>query len=170
MSKKIAAATELRIMSVSGQAIIKAHKAELVSALRDNAALIRVLVAEPHSQFVKDVEEAESANRRGQVSLEIEQVEALLREYRAEAVASGQVQGRMGSVWMGHFTTHLRASLLVCDDKWCWYTPSLPPKRSVETFSLELVASPSGLLNDCISHFDTVWNLMKAAHRTRELQ
>lgn len=156
-------------MAVSGQAIIKAHKSELVSAL-ESSALIRVLVAEPLSQFVKDVEEAESASRRGQISPEIVQIDALLREYLSEAKASGRAKGSIGQIWVGHFTTHLRASILVCDDQWCWYTPNIPPKRAVETVSLELIATPAGLLNDCIFHFDRTWSLMETAQRTRELR
>jgi hypothetical protein len=170
MSEKIAAASVLRIMAVSGQSLIKGHKEELVAALRDRSAVIQVLVAEPYSQFVDDVEKTESMDRVGQISPEITQTDALLREYLAEARESTKGKKQIGRVLVGNFTTHLRASILVCDDQWCWYKPNIPPKRAVETFSLELIEQPSGLLRDCIIHFERIWKLMEDAGRTRELK
>ena len=160
MSERIAAARNIRIMAVSAQTVIKGNRDAIVSALRDKAASIQVLLARPNSKFVKDVERVESPTRSGHISNEILQTKALLEEYLIKAKESADSSVNIGTVEVRHYSSHLRASILVCDDQWCWYTPNLPPKRSIETFSLELAPAASGLINDCISHFDRVWDLM----------
>lgn len=169
MTQRLMAARTIRIISVSGQALIKAHKSELVKALKNNSAIIKVLIAEPDSEFVMDVEITESKSRRGQISPEIFQVEALLLEYLKEARDDNTQQLQCGRIELGHYTTHLRNSITICDDQWAWFTPNLPPKRSIETVSFELNSKPDGLLVDCLIHFDRVWELAQRAKKVRIL-
>lgn len=165
---RVAEARKIRIMAVSGSALVKAAKSEIAAALKDQRALIRVLVAEPNSQFVSDVESAESPHRAGQISREIETVKRLLYEFVAEA-SSGTTTGEIGRVEFGYFTTQLRSSLILCDDNWGWLTLNLPPKRAVQTVSFELYRVDNGLILDCIHHFDKSWELAEQRGECAEI-
>lgn len=167
-TQQMANARNVRIMAVSANALIKNRKSEIVNALRKQRALIRVLLAEPDSQFVSDVEETESPYRVGQISAEIRNVERLLSEYVEEA-ASGRRVEEIGKVEIGYYTTHLRSSLILCDESWGWLTLNLPPKRAVQSVSLELSQANRGLLKDCIRHFDRCWEIAEQHGRVLKI-
>ena len=166
--QQMASARSIRIMAVSANALIKNRKNEIVNALRGQRALIRVLLAEPGSQFVSDVEETESPYRVGQIGPEIRNVERLLSEYVEEA-ASGRRIEEVGKVEIGYYTTHLRSPLILCDESWGWLTLNLPPKRAVQSVSLELSQANHGLLEDCIRHFDRCWEIAEQRGRVLKI-
>jgi len=154
---QMANASTIRIMAVSGNTIVKLRKDEIIHALRNKRADIRLLIAQPGSVFVSDVEAAESTYRIGQISPEIISVKQLLYEYWREAL-NGRKPESIGKIYIGHYSTHLRVSLIICDDAWGWATLNLPPKRAVQSVSLELVQTPNGLLKDAINHFEACWD------------
>ena len=157
-TQQMTSARDIRIMAVSAISLIRNRKNEIINALHEQRALIRVLLAEPDSQFVSDVEETESRYRAGQISPEIRNVERLLTEYVEEA-AFGKRAGEVGKVEIGYYTTSLRSSLILCDESWGWLTLNLPPQRAVQSVSLELSHAANGLLSDCINHFDKCWEI-----------
>jgi hypothetical protein len=159
LSAYLIAAKKIRVMSVSGQMLIRSRKTQFMEAISSGAD-IKILIATPLSQLVVDIEEAESQHRSGEISSEIYQVKKLLREYVDEAAKkmSGEALNRYSpKIYLGHFGTHLRASIIMCDDKWTLLTLNLPPKRSVETVSFELVDCNNGLMRDVVCHFDKAW-------------
>lgn len=156
----MANAKNIRIMAVSANALIRLRKKDIINALREQRAFIRILLAQPNLQFVSDVEETESPHRLGKISDEIYGVEGLLSEYVEEAM-SGRSTEEVGKVKIGYYTTHLRSSLILCDDSWGWLTLNLPPKRAVQSPSLELSHVDKGLLEDCIKHFDRCWKIVE---------
>ncbi|MCJ7457170.1 hypothetical protein MUP07_10610 [Candidatus Bathyarchaeota archaeon] len=170
MSRHIEKSRIIRIMAVSAQSLIKSHKRAIVTSLRDNSAHVMILLATPRSEFVADLEKSESSSRMGQISPEIEQVERLLSECAQEASAARQ-HGTVGAVDIGHYRTHLRCSLVLCDDSWGWITLNLAPKRAVELVSFELcsMTTGTGLLADCTAHFDRVWSLIQAENGVRRI-
>jgi len=157
---QMAQAKNIRIMAVSANALIKQRKNEIISALREHRSFIRVLLAQPNSQFVLDVEESESVHRIGQISPEIDNVKKLLSEYVEEAATGKRIE-EIGEIKIGYYSTSLRSSLILCDDSWGWVTLNLPPKRAVQSASLELFHVDGGLLNDCIKHFDRCWEIVE---------
>lgn len=146
----------LRIMAVSAHALVFKRKSEIVTALA-NGVNLRVLIAMPDSQFVKDIERVESAARAGRITQEIVSVEMLLSEYLADA--GKKATGAVGTVMLGHYSTDLRCSIVLCGNKWGWLTLNLPPARAVETCSFELEVVPNGLLATAEKHFEQVWKL-----------
>lgn len=156
----------LRILVVSGRALIFGRKEAIVDALA-NGANLQILLATPHSQFVRDIESAESPQRQGEISREIASVEKLLTEYVGEA--KKKAVGAAGSVSVGYYSTELRCSLILCDTEWGWLTINLPPRRAVETCSFELRAVNEGLLAAANSHFDRVWQMTCQANRVRTI-
>ena len=165
---QMANAKNIRIMAVSGNAVIKSRKSEIISALRNQKAFIRILLAQPNSQFVSDVESAESLHRMGQISPEISGVEKLLHEYVAEA-ASGKGAEEIGKVKIGHYSTQLRTSLILCDESWGWLTLNLAPKRAMQCVSLELSRVDNGLMVDCINHFDKCWEIVEQRNQAFQI-
>lgn len=165
---RMASARNIRIMAVSANTLIKNSRNEIINALREQRALIRVLLADPDSQFVSDVEETESPHRVGQIGPEIRNVERLLLEYLEEA-SSGRRVEEVGKIKIGYYTTHLRSSLILCDETWGWLTLNLPPKRAVQSVSLELSQVGNGLLEDCIKHFDRCWEIAEQHGRARQI-
>jgi hypothetical protein len=167
-SEHIAKARTIKIIAVSAQTLIKQHKQEIVDALCSQNAEVSVLLAQPNSVFVRDVEESESDSRVGQISPEIEQTKNLLLEYLKDAAS--KAKKKTGMVQIGHYGTHLRCSLVLCDDKWGLLTLNLPPKRAVETVSFELTSTPEGLLIDCLNHFNRTWEWAKKMNQVQELK
>lgn len=157
------------IMAVSGEGLVKSFKDEIIYALRENCANVRVLLSEPTSEFMSDVEEAESRERIGHISPEIRKVESLLAEYLAEAKTTAEKNIIVGQVQLGYYRTHLRSSIVLCDNSWGWFTLNLPPKRAVQSPSFELGYSESSLLKTSSQHFERVWDLMKSSNRIKEI-
>ncbi|TON29399.1 hypothetical protein CGH59_23965, partial [Vibrio parahaemolyticus] len=59
-SKVLSSSKRVKFMAVSGEGFIKAYKEQIIKALVDNKAVIKVLLATPDSKFVNDVENVES--------------------------------------------------------------------------------------------------------------
>ena len=85
LSDRIKAARTVRIMAVSAESLIRGQKMALVKAIADRGAHVRVLIADPRSSFVQDVEDAEPGDRRGAISAEIVQARGLLSGFVTEA-------------------------------------------------------------------------------------
>jgi hypothetical protein len=169
LSEHVASAREIRIMAVSGQALIKLHKPEkIVSALSKNATL-QVLLASPHSEFLRDVEDSEGPSRSGQISPEIDQVWRLLAEYLTEATSKAGLGRQVGEVHIGYHSTLLRSSLILCDRDWGWLTLNLPPIRAVQSTSFELIEKPGSLLANCQKHFDRSYEIAKSRNSVRSV-
>jgi hypothetical protein len=165
---RLSQAAHIAIMAVSGQHFVKAHKEEIIEALVKQRATIRVLIGEPVSPFVRDVEVAESPSRIGQISSEIEQTERLLTEYLTDSSNRAGIRG-VGQISLGYYSTHLRASMILCDKSWGWLTLNLPPKRALEMMSLELCPAESGLFEMASTHFDQTWKWAVANQRVKRI-
>ncbi len=164
MGERIAQSQSIAIMSTSATRVIEIQKTYLVEALANGCA-IRLLVPELQSVFLQDVEQSESKDAyREPISDEIMKVRRRLREAIGEArrLSSRHYKAdRLGSVHVGYFTTHLRSTMILCDDKWGWLTVTLPPARAPQTPSFELSnAGQHTLLEACILHFDRTWEVV----------
>lgn len=169
MRAAIRGSKSVSIMAVSAESLIKSLKDEIIYALRENSVNIRVLLATPHSQFVSDVEETESIERIGHITPEITKVESLLKEYLSDAKANANANTVVGQIWLGNYSTHLRSSMVLCDNFWGWFTLNLPPRRAVQSPSFELEYGEGSLFKICSQHFDRVWELMKSSDKTNEI-
>jgi uncharacterized protein DUF4062 len=163
MSERIAQARNIAIMSTSATRIIEIQKTYLVEALSRDCN-VRVLVPELEGMFLDDVEESESEDaRRESISNEIRAVRTRLSEAKGEAsrLSARLHKGDKCSVRLGYFTTHLRSTMILCDDEWGWLTITLPPARAPQTPSFELNnKGRHTLLEACIRHFDRTWAIV----------
>jgi hypothetical protein len=172
MPENLARARIVRIMSTSAVRLLEIYKQSFVTVLRSGGH-IKVLLPDPQGSFVSDVEESESAyGPRGvKISDEITVVRNRLLEILGEADTSsaGQQPRSPGAVEIGYFTTHLRSTLVLCDDHWGWLTLTLPPARAPETASLVLNGGDRSLLSVCVRHFDRTWDVVASRGGTELL-
>jgi Domain of unknown function (DUF4062) len=172
MSERIAHAHEIAIMSTSAARIIEIQKSYLVEALT-HGCTVRVLVPELTSTFLTDVEESESEDTyREPISDEIVKVERRLREAISEArrmsVRNGI--GTVGEVHIGYFSTHLRSTMILCDNAWGWLTITLPPARAPQTPSFELNnKGRNTVLAACWRHFNRTWTIVQERNRVKNI-
>lgn len=163
LSTKISSSRTVRIMSTSATRLLEIQKPYLMRCVAQGGDL-RILVPMPEAEFLKDVDEVEGRNPEDSIANEVRQAPRRLDEIRelAEDRASRSGQ-QLGTLSLGHFSTHLRSTLVVCDELWGWLTVTLPPARAAETASFELVGgSLNPLLDDCIRHFDRTWDIVSA--------
>ena len=173
MGERLAQAQSIAIMSTSATRVIEIQKTYLVEALSKGCA-IRLLVPELQSSFLQDVEQSESEDiYREPISEEIIKVRRRLREAVGEARRLSdrrQSTSGIGGVRIGYFSTHLRSTMILCDDEWGWLTVTLPPARAPQTPSFEL--SDSGqhtLLEACLRHFERTWAIVSGRGKIEDI-
>lgn len=155
----VASSRTVRIMQTTGIGLTKQLKQEMVTVLEHPNARIKVLIAKSEGDFIKEVEQVEGRSRMGNIVPEVRSVEGILAECVEEA--KNKYAGKdIGKIFIGHYNTQFRTSLLICDNLWCWMTLILPPKRAPLSLSYELVRSNTPLIDDCICHFDRVWEIV----------
>lgn len=163
LAAKLSASDTIRILATSGARLFENHRRDVLTAATRGAA-VRVLVPLPKSEFVKDVDDAESAyvDRGTKIDQEIRDTELRLTDIVAEAAERNTNSDgilRPIDVQIAYFTTHLRTTYTICDDTWAWMTITLPPERAVQSPSLELTKSGgSPLIDLCIRNFDRAWH------------
>ena len=96
-----------------------------------------------------------------------DRLRAMLTQSLGERATTPDIGPPRPRIQVGHFTTQLRCTMVLCDDTWGWLTLTLPPMRSVEAASFELV--PGSLLTACITHFSAIWDTVKERHRVRRV-
>lgn len=176
MEANIELSKEIRFITTSGTRFLDAYKRSISKAIAKGAS-IKILVPKPDSIFVQDVGESEREGKGGkerqeEISQEIREVERRLAEYLQEAkrLASTSPQG-LGKVYVGYYTTHLRSTIILCDDRWAWLTITLPPLRASESLSFEIShAGEDSILNGCLRHFDRTWSIIEARNDVKSLE
>jgi len=150
ISNKLRKAKEIKIIALSARSFFHNYGSFIIEALIKKNAIIKVLIAKEYSGTVEDVESIESEYRKGHISQEIESTIDQLKEILVRAKGKGRI-------WYGQYRTLIRNSITICDNNWGWMTIIYPPKRAVESLTLEL--GPGKLLEDCKIHFDKIWKL-----------
>ena len=73
-------------------------------------------------------------------------------------------------IYIGHFNTDLRSSILICDNTFGWLTLNLPPARAIQTLSFELIEGKDSLLTTANEHFDRIWDICTLRGTVTELK
>jgi hypothetical protein len=145
----------IKIISCSALIFLRTREDKLAKALENNAR-ISIIIASPNSDFIKDTEAIESRNH-GEIDSEIDQVKSLLSNLKQEVLKNTNNQST-GVVNIKHFRAQYRLPLIIIDDSVAWLTITLPPKKSTQSPSLLIRNVESGLLNNCVHHFDELWS------------
>jgi hypothetical protein len=176
LGSSLESSRDIAILSTSAERLVTIQKPYIVRALA-RGGRFRLLVPEMDGRFLADVEEVESKHqRRESITEEIVRVKRRLGEAVNEAYDRVQLHGKskdtlIGSVHVGHFSSHLRSTLILCDSSWGWLTITLPPARAPETPSLELMdAGENSLINACWRHFDRIWEVAESRGDVEEIK
>jgi hypothetical protein len=161
MRENLGTAQKIRTINTTGVRFFERYEHKLVDALK-NGCSIQVLVPKPGSEFLFDVTESESKSvARDTIDSEIGIIRSRLIEALSEATEAADSATGLGTIWLGYFTTHLRSSIVLCDEDWGWLTLVLPPRRAVGSISFELKDSgEAALIKQCITHFDRIWEIV----------
>lgn len=147
----------VKILSNSAKTYLVHYAAEAWPVLLDSHEVkIRVLIAREGTAFIEEAAKMESINshRDDPISPSIVEVKHFLAEQARKS-------NRRDFIEVRQFHTQIRANLIIIDDRWCWYTPHLPPVSPMNSFAFELTETEPGqgksLLRACIEHFQVIW-------------
>jgi hypothetical protein len=148
----------IRIMAVSANRLLIYIQDELIDVLAKNhRARVMVLVAAPGSDFVNELEEIEAPREiiSDEINTSIKKTEAIVDAAQAKAEKKGK---KAGTLEIRSTKTLIRSAITIINEEWGCLSLYLPPRHTENSTSLELVNSrKQSLLNDCINHFDAVW-------------
>lgn len=140
---------DIRIIALSARNFFYNFSSFIIEALIKNNAIVKLLIAQENSETVEDVETIENY-RKGIISDNIVFTKDQLKKMCIEANGNGKI-------WFGQYRTLIRNSIIICDKNWGWLTLSYPPKKAIESITLEL--GPGKLLEDCLIHFNKISKL-----------
>ncbi len=156
----IEGAKTIDIIRTSGPTFFRELRIPFMTALQ-NGALMRVILATPNSEYIKDVEIMQRTDPNYQY------VNNISEELIQSEINLGNISN--GNIFLGHFQTQFRANILILDQKKAFYTPVLPPPKLSEDTVTFCLAS-GHLLTDCIVHFNTVYNMLVAQNKIRKIE
>jgi hypothetical protein len=152
---RLRSASQVDMIATTGLRFLQIHKQALIEVLRNNGH-IRVLVAKPRSQFLRDVRDMESSpsRRRADLGSEVEMAYQTLQEMREETPR--------GQILMGRYGTHMRSSIILIDRRVAWINLVLPPKRAVETPGLYVQDDQDGRKYTALAveHLARIWDVL----------
>ena len=92
---------------------------------------MRVILATPNSEYIKDVEIMQRTDPNYQY------VNNISEELIQSEINLGNISN--GNIFLGHFQTQFRANILILDQKKAFYTPVLPPPPNYRRIRLPFV-------------------------------
>lgn len=171
IKEKLSKIEELKIIAVSGTNMLKSLESDLVTLLTQNHAEIKILVGNPYSDFIKDVEACESYDpilqsntglRADMISQEIEHAIKNINICIEKAISKQKKEnkGVMGKLVLKHFNTQMRSSIIIINDEWAWLTLNLPPAKALNSLSIEFYRrDKDSYINDIVKHFNALFQL-----------
>lgn len=150
LCEKIENARSIKIFTTTGNSLFHSYTSCFAKMLRNNGNL-QVLMPNPESEFLRDVDLLESRGKENSVSKEfhstIENLGMIWREANSTPCST------LGKIQIACSRTMLRQTEIICIDKenendiddkkqiWCWVTVTMPPKRaSGDSLSIECQA------------------------------
>ena len=170
LKRLIASAKNVKVMFTSGVTFLGNHHDDLRTCVV-NGGEVTVLLASPNSPFVFDLEQLEGRDAISPISSEIKQSVARLKRIVREATKLVLASTAVGSIKYGYYRTHLRLSLIIIDDRYCYAILCYSPKRTSEALAFlfdvnEATDHPVG--RHIIEHFDAVHRLIESGGRMKD--
>lgn len=173
---KIENAKHVKVFQTTGSNFFKGHVTQLSKMLR-NGGTLQVLLPNPESEFLHDVDLVEGRSANNSISQEFSQTIDYIREIWKNATAN--FCNTAGKILIGCARTMLRQTEIICIDKdnesdkndkqiWCWVTVTMPPKRAAaNSLSIECqtIEQGDGSLADLTNtNFNRCWEESKKAN------
>jgi len=154
LKKRLKKAKNIKMISTSGLIFFRTCEEEIISALENNAR-ISLILSRSDSAFNEETEIIES-RPKGEIKDELKQVSTILSRFTLEANKRTKNQ-TTGIINIKYFNTHLRLPMILINDEYLWLTITLPPQRSAQSHSLEIIKKDSSLISSCNKHFEELW-------------
>lgn len=154
-------ARKIQILAVNVEMLLRNRPVAIKEALKQGAE-IQVLIATKDSELVKEMEAIEIGDGRDPNSRSIPKC---IDESRGELISLYKEvtkelptlsHGRVGKIMLGHFNTHYRESMIICDQNWVWWTPHLNPARGADRPTFVAEGADSQFVRLCVRHFEAV--------------
>jgi hypothetical protein len=170
MEKNISNAREIKMIFTTGESFIKGNNNYLSKAVSIGCH-IKVLCADPHSEFLTDVQKSEELKIGDRSAIHREYKNVLDELHNIYMKAKNEVSDLsiLGTIEVASFGTLFRSTIAVCiredGSKWGWLTVTLPPLKSRDTISFTF-EKPEGVegnhvLKGAEDHFDKIWEIAK---------
>ena len=154
LKNRLKKARNIKMITTSGLVFFRTCEEEIISALINNAR-ISLILSKNDSEFIKETEKIENRSN-GEIKDELKQVSVILSRFKVEASKRTNNQ-TTGVINVKYFNTHLRLPMILVDDEYLWLTLTLPPQKSTQSHSIEIIKKDSSLLINCNKHFDELW-------------
>lgn len=154
LKNRLKKAKNIKMITTSGLIFFRTSEEEIISALVNNAR-ISLILSRYNSEFITETEEIENRSK-GEIKDELRQMSAIISRFSNEANKRTNNK-TTGIINVKYFNTHLRLPFILIDDEYLWLTLTLPPQRSTQSHSLEIIKKESSLLQNCNKHFDELW-------------
>ncbi|MBT6005723.1 MAG: hypothetical protein HOG79_08390 [Prolixibacteraceae bacterium] len=157
----------IKLMFVSASYFLTTFYNELRKSLIKGGD-IQLLLASPNSSFVNDINEIENRKDTNGISQEINLSIERLKQLVSEARKESRLPSTGNATEYGFYNTHLRSSLIIIDNKYCFVIPNVPPKRTRESlgffFNLDNTSddNPSSYY---LYHFDSLFCELKEKNK-----
>jgi hypothetical protein len=152
--------TKLRIMMYSGAGLKPLLDNDyLKNIVIVDKADVKILLATPDSEFVREIEDIEG--EAGRISRGIEQTRISIERVQKEAAEAGK-ERTVGSLTVYYYNTQIRSAITLINEKTGFLTLSLAPFFGSNTASFELFnTGEESLFTRCSGHFDAVWERVR---------
>ena len=167
LCEEIKNAKEVKALFVTATNSFLADHNENLRDCISNGGFLKVIIATRGSQFIKDIEEIEDRDT-GSIDKEIDGAIEKLKLLKKDAKKQAEQQEKNIDpdklVEYKHFSTQLRSSIILIDDKICYVVPNAPPIRSGESLGFlfwgKNLNKKEGVKN-FFKHFDELYKLSK---------
>ena len=163
LCEEIENAKEIKALFVTATNSFLADHNENLRDCISNGGSLKVIIATPDSQFIKDIEEIEGRDD-GSIDKEIDGTKEKLKLLKNDAERKNKNIDPDKLVEYKHFSTQLRSSIILIDDKICYVVPNAPPIRSGESLGFlfwgKNLNKKKGVEN-FFKHFDELYELSK---------
>jgi len=137
---------------------------------------IQLLCAKPESEMLNEVQQIEEAylnSSRATIHKEFDTLIELGQNILGAAKKQNQnnnLKNETGTIQLGFSKTLFRSSILICEKDrqplWGWLTITLPPFKSKDTISMEMIPTKetphTALIERAAGHFDAAWEIAKS--------
>lgn len=158
----IRSAKSLKIIFVSADTFVTTHLNDIRECLEAGGD-VRLIVATPDSEFIHNINLVENRPKDDGISPEISDTIKKIKRAAREARINSDAEFKVS---YGYFTTQLRLSLIIIDDRICHVILNYPPKRTSESLGITVEKKASdkkGLAVDLISHFDLLFRQLSSS-------
>ena len=148
----------------TGQGFLNTFQSEIVGAMLENHAEVRIIVGRKNSPFLNSVgmieKKYKTRNLKRKINPEIKVVKDFIPDFRTRTEGHGKVE-------LKHFETEFRTSMILIEshtEKWGLITLTTPPYKAVESvaFMVKDTKNKNTVYKQCRKHFDAVWKTLPA--------